>query len=235
MAVPLPEVAAQGQGGLVAEDTGPMPAALAQDVGHLLVEVEVLQGEEGQLGQAHPGVDEQAQDGLVPAFLEALPDAGPQQADELVVGEDRHRLVGQLRGPHPGQGALVDLALLGHVLEELLEGGEGRPSRRRLPAPPLPLADQVGVDVLPPHPGRLGGQAPGMEEGDELADELGVLGHRGRGVVGGPQAEGELVGQVGQLAGKRPLVTHARIAHWASPGRSARRREPVVHGPTEFT
>jgi hypothetical protein len=55
--LPLAEVAAAGLGGLVAVRGRRGPAALAEDVGEVLVEVDVVDGELGELVEAHAGVD----------------------------------------------------------------------------------------------------------------------------------------------------------------------------------
>jgi hypothetical protein len=46
----------------------------------VLVQVDVLDGETGELGEAQAGVDEQAQDGLVATVDERLPDAAANSA-----------------------------------------------------------------------------------------------------------------------------------------------------------
>ena len=57
---------------VVAELARPRTATLADDVRHLLVKVDVVDIQVGQLGEPHTRVDEQAQHGVVPLVLDDL-------------------------------------------------------------------------------------------------------------------------------------------------------------------
>jgi hypothetical protein len=100
---PHPQVAVDGLGVPGAERHDPGPGALAGEVGQLPVQVDAGQLQAAQLGHPHAGVEQQPQDDLVTAAGEhrAVEDAGPAAADragreqggDLLVGEDRHRLL----------------------------------------------------------------------------------------------------------------------------------------------
>ena len=100
---PDAQVAVDGLGGLGAERHDPGPGAPTGDVGKLPVEVDVGQPQAAQLRDADAGVEQQPQDDLVAAAEEdgAVEDAGPaagnraglEQGGDLVVGEDRDRLL----------------------------------------------------------------------------------------------------------------------------------------------
>ena len=82
------QVAVEGLAGLVAERAGPRSTALAHHDGRLLVEVDVLDAQPGQLATAHAAVEEQADHRVVAAVLEVGPGAGVEQLPQLGLAED---------------------------------------------------------------------------------------------------------------------------------------------------
>ena len=192
------QVSVQGLAGLVAEGAGPRATALAQHQRHLVVEVDVLQAQPGQLGAAHAGVDEQPEDGAVAAVLERGPGAGVEQPPQLLLAQDRWGSLRHLGRAHGRHRAALDLALVGQPLEELLERAEALRQRGR-PHAGLGAVDEEGLDVLAPEVGHSPGAPPARlgEERVELLDRLGVGDDRGRRLVLGPQVAGE-GGQVGR-------------------------------------
>jgi hypothetical protein len=125
------QVPVEGLGGANAEGARTLPPSLAEHEGHLLVEVEVAHPHAEQLGAAHPGVGQQADDGLVTAILERLRVAGGEERPELVVAQHRHGLVGHMGRRHARHRTHLEL-ILGHApLEELLQGPEAVRGGRR--------------------------------------------------------------------------------------------------------
>ena len=105
-------VAVQRHGGLAAVGQGTLAAALAEHDGHVKVQVEVAELKVGQLATTGAGVEQEHDDGGVPAGLEVLASAGGQQPPEAVLGDDRDGLVRDDRWLHSGHGAGGDLLFL---------------------------------------------------------------------------------------------------------------------------
>jgi len=96
-----PQVAIERLGGLVAERAGPRSTALAHDDRDLLVHVDVVELEAGELGPPHAGVEEEPDDRRVAAGVEVGPGTGVEDRLELLVAQDRRRLLGHDRRRHP--------------------------------------------------------------------------------------------------------------------------------------
>jgi hypothetical protein len=103
-------------------------------VEHVEVEVDVVQAQARDLRQAAAAVEQRADDRGVATYDERLALAGVQQRGQLVVGQQRHRLLRDLRRAHLGHRAGVDLALLLQPAEELPQRPVPRGGRRRGPA-----------------------------------------------------------------------------------------------------
>jgi hypothetical protein len=224
------EVAVHGHRRFAAEGAGPLPAALAEDEGDVLVEVEVVEAHAEQLAPAHPGVGQEADDGLVPAVLEILAGAVGEELAQVVLAEDGDGLFGDLGRRHAVHGGVVDLALVGEVAEELLEGPEAVRGRGRLVA-----GEDVGhegLEVFPAQRRRLRGDPGRLQEPGQLGDGLEVGLDRAGGAVGSPQVPLGTLRQNGEIpryAGLRRAMTDllsrqvSRPTHMGS-GRCARAR-----------
>jgi hypothetical protein len=180
LAGPLPQVAVQGQGGLAAKGDRSGPAALAEDDDHLVVEVEVAgEHDPGRLRDADAGVEEQLQDGRVLPVGEVAALAGFQQPAQLLIGQHRRGLVGDLRRVHAGHRAGLQLALGHRPLGERLEAPVAVQGRGRLPAVEL-VGDEGPYVVAGDRLGRLRVATLGQEVGEQ-PDRLGVARPRDRG------------------------------------------------------
>ena len=73
MSLSRPQVAVKCLGGRAADRQRPRSAALAHHPHHPLVQVHVIQGHADAFGSAHPGVDQQQDDGAVTAAGELAP------------------------------------------------------------------------------------------------------------------------------------------------------------------
>jgi hypothetical protein len=110
------------------------------------VQVKVVgQQDAGRLGEANPGVDEQANDRGVARGGEVATVARPQQAAELVVGQHRRRLVRELGRLHAHHRAVFEFAFGEAPLEERLQAPVAVQGGRRLP--PLQLVGDEIADV----------------------------------------------------------------------------------------
>lgn len=78
--------------------TGPGAAAPADHDRDGLVEVDVGEHEVRQLGPAHTGVEEEPDDGGIPAGVERLAVTAGQQRPLLLLGEHRHGTSGRIGG-----------------------------------------------------------------------------------------------------------------------------------------
>jgi hypothetical protein len=78
MSLSRPQVAVQCLGGLTTDRQRPGSSTLAQHPEAPLVQVDIVQGHADALGPAHPGVDQQQDDGGVAAAGEVPPLAGPE-------------------------------------------------------------------------------------------------------------------------------------------------------------
>jgi hypothetical protein len=112
---------------------------LAEHDHDLVVEIQVIRKHDaGRLGDANTGVDEQADDRRIPPGGEVATVARPQQAAEIVVGEDGRWVVGELGRLHADHGAPLKFAFGAAPLEERLEaavavqGGGGRPALQQV-------------------------------------------------------------------------------------------------------
>jgi len=176
----------------VAKRAGPRSSALAHYDRRLLVEVDVLHPQPGELAAAHPAVEEEPDDRVVAAVLEVGPGAGVEQLPEFGLAEDRWGSLGHVGRAHRRHRAAFDLALGGQPLEELLERTEALRQGGRSHAGILAV-DEERLDVFPSHVGDPPRPpTPGLgEEGLELLDRLGVGHDRRRRLVLGPQVTGE--------------------------------------------
>ena len=95
---------------------------LPDDDGDVLVEVEGLEAQVGQLGEPHAAVEEQSHDRHVASLLEPPALARRQQPAQLVVAQHRHRLVGDVGGLHARHRRLGHLALFHQVGKEPSQG-----------------------------------------------------------------------------------------------------------------
>ena len=176
----------------MAKRTGSGSTALAEDDGQLLVEVDVLDPQPGQLTAAHPAVEEEPDHRVVAAILEVGPGAGVEQLPQVGLAEDGWGSLGHVGRPHRGHRALLDLALGSQPFEELLERAEALRQGGRPHAGLLAL-DEEALDVLTPHVGDSPRPAaPAVrEEQLELLDRLRVGHDRRRRLVLGPLVTGE--------------------------------------------
>ncbi len=184
------QIAVQALAGLVAEVTGPWSTALAQDDRDVLVEVDVLDPEPGQLATTHPGVEEEPNDRVIAALLEAGPGARVQDLPQILLTEDRWGRLGDMRRVHRGHRVALDLALFRQPLEELLERTEPLRNRGRLPRGVLE-PEQEGLNVLAPEIGNSTRSAIPFQECVELGDRLRIRHDRGWRLVLGPHMTGE--------------------------------------------
>ena len=155
----------------------------------VLILVDVVDAQPGQLGESHPGVDEQAQDRDVANILEGLGRAGLEQRAELLLGEHGRAFLGNDRRLHTLHGRRGDLPLVNEEVEEHAQRLVAGVGRRRLVIGEE--RGQVRLDVLAMHGHRLGRHPRGGQEGDELVNREQVLVDRRVGPVGG--AQGSLV------------------------------------------
>src|SRR5262245_10823757 len=106
------EVLAKGVGGAGTERDSSASAALAGDDGNREIPIEVGDVEAGHFAEAHPGVDEEADEGGVSAFLEPGTLAGIDETALVGFAEQGHGLLGDLGWSHLGHragGELVDV------------------------------------------------------------------------------------------------------------------------------
>ncbi len=150
--------------------------------------------EPGELADAHPGVDEQAQDGLVAQVVEVLAGAGREQRPELVVAQHGDGHLGEHRRRHLRHRRDRDLLLARQPLEELLEVLIASERGARLV--PFEQMRDVALDVTASDLGHVGRPPFGREEPGELARREGVLLDRARGAVRGSQVSLEGADQV---------------------------------------
>ena len=176
----------------MAKRAGSRSTALAHHNRRLLVEVDVLHPQPGELAAAHAAVEEEPDHGVVAAILEVGPCAGVEQLPEVGLAQDGRGSLGHVGRPHRRHRAALDLALGRQPLEELLERAEPLRQGRRSHAGILTV-DEERLDILPPHVGdparpptsRLG------EERLELLDRLRVGHDRRWRLVLGAQVTGE--------------------------------------------
>jgi hypothetical protein len=167
VACPHAQVAVQGKGGLAAEGTArgrrPLPSTMttwssrSRSPGSMIP---------GRLGDPHPGVEKQPENGRVPPVSEVPAPTGLQQPAQLIVGQHRRRLVRDLRRVHAGHRASVQLALGHRPLEERPEAPVAVQRRERLPA--LQLVGDNGPHVVTSDPvDRERVAALGQEVGEQ--------------------------------------------------------------------
>jgi hypothetical protein len=93
-------------------------------------DVDIGQAQADQLVTPHAGVEKEPDDGRVPPVLEGLGGTAGQQRPELVVGQHRHRLLGDDEGLHVRHRIAGNLALFSRPREEqaqrLVPGLRGR-------------------------------------------------------------------------------------------------------------
>jgi hypothetical protein len=65
---------------LVTEGTGPRPLTLAQDQGYVSIKIDVCELQPGNLGEPHARVQEESDDGGVPAIFKPSAGHGPKQS-----------------------------------------------------------------------------------------------------------------------------------------------------------
>jgi hypothetical protein len=106
-----PDVLVESGGRLGTERARAGAPALAEHVRDIQVEVDVVDGEPGHLGQAHSRVDEEANDREVASVVERRSLARAEDLRDVGVGEHRHRHVGHVRRLHPCHGSDGDLAV----------------------------------------------------------------------------------------------------------------------------
>lgn len=91
----------------------PWASAFAQDDSHLHVEIDVIDFESGQLGQAQSGIDEESDQGSVPTVFKSSARTRLEKCLELIVGQYRRRLLGHLRPLHICHRRRLDLPFFG--------------------------------------------------------------------------------------------------------------------------
>jgi hypothetical protein len=124
-----PQVAVEGDRGLVPERQRPLATTLAQNQEYVQLQVDVGQLQAGQLGPARASVEQEHEQGGVAAVLEALPGAGREQPPQAVVWDNRDGLLGDDRwsqlGHRVGGDLLLFLQPAVQDLEHLVVGGGG--------------------------------------------------------------------------------------------------------------
>jgi hypothetical protein len=161
-----------GLGGLAADRERPRPAALAQHPDDPLVQVDIVQGHADAFGPAHPGVDQQQDDGGVAAAGEVATLTGPEQPSQMLGPNHADRLLGQLGRSHAVHGAGRQVTLGHGPLEEGVQPAVAVVGGRRLPAGEL-----VGDERLDVLAAKLAGEdrmAVGLAVGGEQPDGVGV-------------------------------------------------------------
>jgi len=103
-----------------------------QDERGCVGEIDILDLEARQLGAAHPGIEQQANNGEVASGKEPVALAGSEQTPNLIVPEDRGRLFGDDWRPESLYWRRRDLILGDSPAPELLECPELHGHRRRL-------------------------------------------------------------------------------------------------------
>src|SRR5690242_12587024 len=93
MARSRPQITVERDRRLVAEGTRARPASLAEDMGHVMLEVDVLDLEPREFGASHSRVDEQPDERGVAPLLERRAGARLQQPHELRFSEYVRRLL----------------------------------------------------------------------------------------------------------------------------------------------
>jgi hypothetical protein len=145
----LAQVAIQRPGRLDPKWDRPVPgtAAPARLAGHVhdpVPQVDVRDLEAGQLREPQPAVQEQHDDGRVPAGREVGPCTGGEQGPQVRIRQDRRLGIARSRCPDPGRGVVIGLAL--EPPAEVPHPGE--PSSRRVAGAALADLDQPAPDVL---------------------------------------------------------------------------------------
>jgi len=140
-----PQIAAEREPGLLPEGQGVRTPPLADHMGDVLGEVEVGDGQPGDLRQPPAGVQQQPDDRRVPAVNERGALRRCQQRAELRLSEHRHRLLRNDRRPHPLHRRAVDLLLVQQPPHQLLQGPLHDVGRRRRPG--VDQVRHVGLDV----------------------------------------------------------------------------------------
>lgn len=187
---PAPEVAADGSAGLRPDPHAAVLGALAVEADGLAVQVDVVEHEVADLGQAPAGVVDQPDDRLVPQVHERPARARRQQGAGLLGGDDRNQLLGRLGLADACHRRATDRLLVdGEPLEELLQAlvpvqrggcraGVDPPRLKGLDVRAGDAARVVRGVIL----GALGGQVAA-----ELGDREQVVGAGGLRVVVGAQ------------------------------------------------
>ena len=173
------------------------PAALAEHAHQARVEVDVVRlgvgrrpAEVGDLGPSRPGIDEDPEDRRVaPAGNRPIGVDHPQERLELGLAEDRGRLLGHLRRPHPGHRRRADQLFLDRPPEEGLEPGVAVVGGGRRVAVEEVLDERL--EVLTPDGLERRRPAGRCEKSGELARRLEVGPDRLRAEVGRPEMAGE--------------------------------------------
>lgn len=101
------EIAVECSDGSGAEVDGTGLAALAGDVGNVVVEVKILNRQRTEFGNAEPTVEQDADHRFVPAVVEGLAGARADQFVEVVVGDDGYGVVLRRRGSDTEHGVGV--------------------------------------------------------------------------------------------------------------------------------
>ena len=190
---PGPEVSIERLRRSPSERTRPLPPALAQHEGNVLLEIDVCEPEPGQFGQAHACVEEQPNDRHVSAILERAALARGKQAADLVVGVDIGRRFGHVRWAHRRHRTCLELALGDGPAEERLERSVANGRRRRLESRQL-VGDEVQAECLSDavHGGR---ETFRSQERFECRDRVEVRRHGLRTLVFGQKRPPEAVGE----------------------------------------
>jgi hypothetical protein len=89
------------------------------------VEVDVRNGHAGDFGEAHPGINQQAEERRVAPLLEARAFAGFEEILELLIGKDGDGDFGRLHPAHPLHGVAGNLGFLREPGKEPLQAAVG--------------------------------------------------------------------------------------------------------------
>jgi hypothetical protein len=146
MLLAYPQIAVQGLSGLAAKRERPRSVTLAEHPHHPLIQVDVINGHADALGAAHPGIDQEQEDGGVTPAGEVPTLTGLEEADQLLCPDDIDGPLGEVGRLHAVHGAGLKVPLGDRPLEERVETPVAVVGGRRLPASEL-VGDEV-LDVL---------------------------------------------------------------------------------------
>ena len=147
VASPDTEVAIQRLRGLVPKRTRSLAPSLPQHERDVLLEIDVRHPQPGQLGEAHPGVEEQPNDRHIPAVVEPTALAGREQPPQLVVRVDGRWRLGDVRRSHRRHRVGLEFALGDRPAEERLQRSVPHRGRRGLESGQL-VGDEVQAECL---------------------------------------------------------------------------------------